>query len=730
MKKLLALCLCLALLCPAALAVQTGEEPWTRSEGDGSYVTIRLEAPEWAGLDWSEQRLLCVRYADTKQPVALTSDYLGNCLFATVPARDADRPLEVFQGEEHRFPDCITVWEGNEYYNEFYGGGDLYLRGVVQGDGAGNLNAEDTLTRAEAFALLVRLLSLEPGDDPGYADVAPGDWYYDAVSAARAAGIAAADETFNPNRAVTRGEFTVMLARAMEAVGWLTIPEDTENYTFNTVLADADSLPDWAVGAYAAFDGRNVVGLVSLEDTGETDPSDGGPVYAYLARWDTPAQRGEVIQFINQARKTLPWYPTQQAIDWGFDQEMPVIDGSTSTYPYTVAVYGALFANSGSHPQYPQSHSKSFDSYDRLIRGEADILFASTKPSQDTLDKARAAGVELELIPIAYDAMVFFTNGDNPVEGLTMEQIRSVYVDNAYTNWNQLGGPDARFIPYCRNRDSGSQAQMEEFFLQGAEIHPAIQEETTSTAMASVLTDVADARSDDPLTYALGYSIYYYYLQSTPILLAADDLKLLAVDGVYPTDQTIADGSYPLAGYNYAVIRSDQPEDSPARRMVSFMLSRQGQQCVASAGFGPLSNDPRADFEAANPGWTVADIFPADDFGYMAVAQNQAGDTLRAVYLQRRTAQWGALTQADCTVGGAEEPLTAALLGGTDSTLVFGWAEASTSAQLRLSYEGGAQTQIVYVSGPYSFLLSGSPRVEKLELLQDGTVIAAVDFDR
>ena len=81
-------------------------------------------------------------------------------------------------------------------------------------------------------------------------------------------------------------------------------------------------------------------------------------------------------------------------------------------------------------------------------------------------------------------------------------------------------------------------------------------------------------------------------------------------------------------------------------------------------------------------------------------------------------------------MGGAEEPLTAALLGGTDSTLVFGWAEASTSAQLRLSYEGGAQTQIVYVSGPYSFLLSGSPRVEKLELLQDGTVIAAVDFDR
>ena len=589
MRRLTALCLCAALLCPWARAAE--EDPaarWTRPEGDGSYVTIRLEAPEWTGLDWSEQSLLCVRYADTGEPAPLTSDYLGNCLFATVPARDADRPLEVFQGEAHRFPDCVTVWEDIEYYQEYYGGGDLFLRGVVQGNEAGNLNAEQVLTRAEAFALVIRLLSLEPAGDPGYADVAPGDWYYETASAARAAGLVAADTNFHPDRAVTRGEFTVLLARAMERVGWLTLPEEGSAEDLSA-LADASSIPEWALGAYLAFGTDQALGILSYEETGETDPNDGAPVYAYLAKWDQPATRGEAIQFLNQARRQLPWYPTQTAIDYGFDREMPVIDGSTSTYPYTQAVYGVLFANSDRHPQYPQSHSKSFYSYERLIRGEADLLFASTKPTQDVLDLAEQAGVELELIPIAYDAMVFFTNGDNPVQGLTTEQIRAIYVDNAYPNWNALGGPDAALIPYCRNRDSGSQAQMEEFFLQGSEIHPAIREETTSVAMASVLTDVADARSEDPLTYGLGYSIYYYYQQTTPMLVADGALKLLEVNGVYPTDDTIADGTYPLAGYNYVVLRADQPEGSPARRMAEFMLSQAGQQCVSNAGFGPLA---------------------------------------------------------------------------------------------------------------------------------------------
>ena len=272
----------------------------------------------------------------------------------------------------------------------------------------------------------------------------------------------------------------------------------------------------------------------------------------------------------------------------GLDEEMPIIDGSTSTLPITQAVYSALFTNGDRHPANPVTHSKSHSSYERLINGEVDMLFASVYPASDILALAEEKGVELELIPIAHDAMIFFTNKDNPATGLTSEQISNIYVNNAYDNWNQIGGPDALLYPYCRNNDSGSHAQMERHFLHGAEIHETIRQETTSYAMQSILTDVIDAQTSDPTGYALGYSIYYYYWNANMVLGTADHLKLLEIDGVAPTDETIADGSYPLSNNTYVVLRKDTPEDAPARRLADFMLTEAGQRCVENAGYGPL----------------------------------------------------------------------------------------------------------------------------------------------
>ena len=72
------------------------------------------------------------------------------------------------------------------------------------------------------------------------------------------------------------------------------------------------------------------------------------------------------------------------------------------------------------------------------------------------------------------------------------------------------------------------------------------------------------------------------------VLPSRDSLKLLAIDGVLPSEQTIADGSYPLADYNYAVVRKDAAEGSLARKMAAFMLTPVGQNCVSNAGYGPI----------------------------------------------------------------------------------------------------------------------------------------------
>ena len=266
---------------------------------------------------------------------------------------------------------------------------------------------------------------------------------------------------------------------------------------------------------------------------------------------------------------------------------MPIIDGSTSTYPFTENLYSTLFSNGYKHPDRPEAHSKSHVTYQKLINGEIDMMFASVYPASDILKMAEEKGVKLELIPIAYDAMIFFTNADNSIEGLTKEQISNIYVNDAYDNWAEVGGPDALMYPYCRNNDSGSHAQMEKHFLNGNEIHPEVQKETSFT-MSNVLTDVMGAKTDDPVGYGLGYSIYYYFNNMDIFYDTNTHLKLLAIDGVHPNDETIADGTYPLSNNTYVVLRSDQPEGSPARKMAEFMLTKAGQEIVRLAGFGPL----------------------------------------------------------------------------------------------------------------------------------------------
>ena len=61
---------------------------------------------------------------------------------------------------------------------------------------------------------------------------------------------------------------------------------------------------------------------------------------------------------------------------------------------------------------------------------------------------------------------------------------------------------------------------------------------------------------------AIGFSVYYYIDQ----MYSKPGLRLLAVDGVTPGNDTIADESYPLCNEFYAVVHADAAPDSPSGR--------------------------------------------------------------------------------------------------------------------------------------------------------------------
>ena len=532
------------------------------------FVTVKIPFPDT--IENRNSWLTRARYKNGDGVIPLSMYYDGY-VYATIPSKNKDKEIEAFVPEEIEFTDI----DDSVYYSHNFK--MLSRVGVVRGNDKGEANISDNVTRAEAVAMVMRLIGLEYMPEAhaitNFNDVYKTDWYYPTIMGAYMCGIVKGDseKTFSPMRNVTREEVTVMTARALKYAGLKCSPLINEN------SKDKDQISDWAKSSYEHI-GRN---YISHYD--DTDPEN--PVRILEPKKD--ATRADIAYLLNNVQDDCQLYANDLAVQFGFDKEMPTIDGSTSTYPFTQAVYGALFCNGQTHEKFPIKHSKSHTSYQRLINGEVDMLFASVYPASDILKMAEDKGIELELIPIAYDAMIFFTNKDNPATNLTKEQISNIYVNNAYENWSEVGGSDALLYPYCRNNDSGSHAQMEKHFLNGNEIHPEVQKETSYT-MSNVLTDVMAAKTDNPLGYGLGYSIYYYYHNMDLFYDVHNNLKILALDGIQPTDETIANGTYPLSNNTYIVIRKDTPENAPSRKMAEFMLTEAGQQCVEHAGFGRL----------------------------------------------------------------------------------------------------------------------------------------------
>jgi len=80
---------------------------------------------------------------------------------------------------------------------------------------------------------------------------------------------------------------------------------------------------------------------------------------------------------------------------------------------------------------------------------------------------------------------------------------------------------------------------------------------------------------------ALGYSVFYYasYMYSKP------GLQFISVDGVAPSDESIAAATYPFLHEYYVVIRADESENSPARKLRDWIISDKGFAAMEKTGY-------------------------------------------------------------------------------------------------------------------------------------------------
>ena len=271
------------------------------------------------------------------------------------------------------------------------------------------------------------------------------------------------------------------------------------------------------------------------------------------------------------------------------------IDGSTATLPITAELARQFFGVDDDEifMKYAM-HNKTDVAYENLINNYSNkltwnngedsfsekvrLVFA-TPPSEDENASAKENGISLDAKAVALDSFVFLTHRDNPVNSLTVEQIQDIYTGKI-TNWKEVGGRDEKIRAFQRTKNSGSQTAMEEMVMQGK---PMQQPPVAFVAqdMGGLVEAVAEYENE---TAAIGYS-YYYYLNN---LYKSPDIKVLAVDGITPDNENLISKSYPFTAGYYAVLRSDEPEDSVYRKLRDYMLTDEGQAIIKLAGYCPV----------------------------------------------------------------------------------------------------------------------------------------------
>jgi phosphate transport system substrate-binding protein len=272
-----------------------------------------------------------------------------------------------------------------------------------------------------------------------------------------------------------------------------------------------------------------------------------------------------------------PEAPLQASVHFE-TSEWPVVDGALACLPYYEKAAALLLGLDETEAGTYILSNNTPASFQELADGEADMIFC-LHASRDQTNYAASKGVEFEYLPFANDAFVFFVNKDNPVDSVSMDELRAIYAGEI-TNWKELGGRDEAIIAYQRNEGSGSQTGLYEYVISQDEVMEPLTEQRIGE-MGMIIDAVADYEN---ASGAIGYS-YLYFVTNQHF---DDQIKLLQVNGVAPDAAHIISGEYPMVTQYCLVMNAAEPEDSVCRRIADWCRSEEGQVLAEALNYVPI----------------------------------------------------------------------------------------------------------------------------------------------
>jgi phosphate transport system substrate-binding protein len=184
-------------------------------------------------------------------------------------------------------------------------------------------------------------------------------------------------------------------------------------------------------------------------------------------------------------------------------------------------------------------------------------------------DNSIEQGVSFE--PVAWDALVVIVNKQNPVNNISFDQVRDLYLGKI-NNWKQLGGPDKPVNLFIRKgKISGVGYTIRKLLYANR------HQEFTANKTFKSSGPLEKAVLDDPNSIAISG------ISSARLR----DVKLLTLNGKYPDYDTIKSGQYVLYRPLFLTYDKNSSRISEIKKFIKFIHSRDGREIMKKNGVVP-----------------------------------------------------------------------------------------------------------------------------------------------
>ncbi len=252
------------------------------------------------------------------------------------------------------------------------------------------------------------------------------------------------------------------------------------------------------------------------------------------------------------------------------------------------------------------------DGFQLFCNGETDISDASRPIKDEELAACEDNGIEYVELKVGIDGLSVITSTANDaVDCLTFEDLYALLgpESEGINNWSdaddlgaEVGGsgdyPDADLTVTAPGEESGTYDSFVELALEG------IAEERGQDPVARA--DYESSPNDNVIIEGVaGSDTSLGWVGYTFVVENSDSVKALEIDGgdgcVAPTDETIANGEFPLARDLYIYVNKAKATNNAAvTDYVDFFMSEAGRASVADVGYVDLTDE---DWQASVTAW-------------------------------------------------------------------------------------------------------------------------------